>query len=115
MPLNDATLNVGAVAMQAKMTHASLHTATPNTSGSNASSAARKAITWDTPAGGDMVATTDILFTGGAPLGTITHIGFWDASTGGNFAGYVPATGDTSFNSAGEATVTGLSIPGTAS
>lgn len=114
MALNDTILNIGASAMQAAMTHASLHTATPNSSGSNAATSARQPITWDTAANGDMVATADLAFTGGAASGPAVAIGFWSALTGGTFYGYLPLTGDQTFNAAGEYTVTGISIPGTA-
>lgn len=115
MALNDTILNIGAAAMQAAMTHMSIHTAQPNASGSNESSAARQAITWVTAANGDMVATVDLAFTGGASGGAATHAGFWSASSGGTWYGFYPLTGDQTFNAAGEYTVTGVSIPGTAS
>jgi hypothetical protein len=112
--LNDTILNIGAAAMQAAMTHMAIHTAQPNASGSNESAAARQAITWVTAANGDMVATVDLAFTGGAASGAATHVGFWSASSAGTFYGWLPLTGDQTFNAAGEYTVTGVSIPGTA-
>lgn len=115
MALNDTILNIGAAAMQTAMTHAAIHTAEPNGSGSNESTAAREAITWVTAANGDMVATVDLAFTGGASGGPATHIGFWSASSTGTFYGWLPLTGDQTFNVAGEYTLTGISIPGTAS
>lgn len=120
MPINDTLLNIGAAAMQAAATHMSLHTATPNTSGSNHSTAARQPITWVTAANGDMVATVDLAFTGGAASGPCVAAGFWSSAgtgspaTGGTWYGYVPLTGDQTFNAAGEYVVTGISIPGTA-
>lgn len=114
MALNDTILNIGAAAMQAAMTHAQIHTAQPNASGSNEASSARQAITWVTAANGDMVATVDLAFTGGASNGAATHIGFWSASSAGTFYGWQVLTGDQTFNAAGEYTVTGVSIPGTA-
>lgn len=114
MALNDTILNVGAAAMQAAMTHMSLHAAQPNSSGSNESTAGRQAITWVTAANGDMVATVDLAFTGGASNGPATHAGFWSASTAGTWYGFYPITGDQVFNAAGEMTILGISIPGTA-
>ena len=114
MALNDTILNIGAAAMQAAMTHLAIHTAQPNASGSNESSAGRQAITWVTAANGDMVATVDLPFTGGAAGGAATHAGFWSASSAGTFYGWYALTGDQTFNAAGEYTVTGISIPGTA-
>lgn len=115
MPLNDTILNIGATAMQNAMTHAAIHTAQPDGSGSNQSAAARKQITWETAANGDMVATADLAFTGGAANGAATHVGFWSQlAAGGTFYGWLPLTGDQTFNAAGEYTLTGISIPGTA-
>lgn len=116
MPLNDTILNVGAAAMQAVMTHASLFTAAPNAAGTtNNTTHGRQAVTWITAANGDMVATVDLAFTGGAASGGVAYIGFWSASSAGTFYGYVPVTGDTTSNSAGEYTVTDITITGTAS
>lgn len=114
MALNDTILNIGAAAMQAAMTHLQIHTAEPNASGSNEATSARQAITWVTAANGDMVATVDLAFTGGAASGPATHAGFWSAAAAGTFYGWYALTGDQTFNAAGEYTVTGISIPGTA-
>jgi hypothetical protein len=113
--LNDTILNIGNAAMQAAMTHAAIHTAEPNGAGSNQSSAARQAITWETAANGDMIATVDVPFTGGASGGPATHVGFWSASTSGTFYGWYALTGDQTFNAAGEYTLTAVTITGTAS
>lgn len=115
MALNDTILNIGNAAMQTAMTHAAIHTAQPDATGSNASAAARQAITWVTAANGDMIATVDLAFTGGAASGAATHVGFWSALTAGTFYGWLPLTGDQTFNAAGEYTVTAITITGTAS
>lgn len=114
MALNDTILNIGNAAMQTAITHAQIHTAQPNASGSNESSATRQAITWVTAANGDLVATVDLSFTGGASSGAATHLGFWSASSTGTFYGWQVLTGDQTFNAAGEYTVTGITITGTA-
>ena len=114
MALNDTILNIGNAQMQTSMTHLAIHTAQPNASGSNESSAGRQAITWVTAANGDLVATVDLNFTGGAASGAATHVGFWSASSAGTFYGWLPLTGDQTFNAAGEYTVTGITITGTA-
>ena len=115
MALNDTILNIGNAASQTAMTHAQIHTAQPNASGSNEASSSRQAITWVTAANGDMVITQDLVFTGGAGSGAATHIGFWSASSSGTFYGWLALTGDQTFNAAGEYTVTGVTITGTAS
>lgn len=46
---------------------------------------ARREITFDAPSNGVSVSSTDVLFpVASASWGTITHIGIYDASTGGN-------------------------------
>lgn len=115
MALNDAILNIGAAAMQTAAAYAAIHTAEPNGSGSNESTAAREAIVWDTPAGGDMVLDAALEFTGGASGGPATHIGFWSASSGGTFYGWYALSGDQTFNAAGEYSVPTGTIAGTSS
>lgn len=112
--LNDTLLNIGAQAMMNAAGYASLHTATPNSSGSNASAAARQAISWDAAANGDMILTTDKSFTGGTASGPCVAVGLWSAVTAGVFYGYLLLTGDQTFNAAGEYTLTGITISGTA-
>lgn len=115
MPLNDTLLNIGVDAMEAAATHAAIHTAEPDAAGSNESTADREAITWQATVNGDMIATVDIPFTGGAASGPATHVGFWSAAVAGVFYGWVPITsGDVAFNAAGEFTLLDIIIPGTA-
>jgi hypothetical protein len=111
MPFNDTLLNVGANAMAAAATHLALHTANPEPSGSNPSSAARVAAGWSAAANGDL-SVSNKAFTGGAASGPCTHVGFWSAASGGTFYGSQALTGDTSFNSAGEYTITSLTVNG---
>lgn len=115
MALNDTILNIGAAAMQTAMVGLAIHTAQPDSGGSSPAASARQTITWVAAANGDMIATVDLAFTGGASNGAATHVGFWsNATSGGTFYGWLALTGDQTFNSAGEYTVTGISIPGTA-
>lgn len=113
MAFNDTLLNIGASAMIAAATHASIHTAAPDATGSNQSAAGRQVIDWvSPPTGGDMVLETALNFTGGAASGPATHLGFWSASTGGTYYGAYPLTGDQTFNAAGEYTVTAGTVNG---
>lgn len=114
MPLLDSTLNVGADAMAAVMPYVSIHTALPNSSGSNESTAPRLAAGWTSASAGDLVITNKS-FTGGAPSGPAQYLGFWSALTGGTFRGSAPLTGDQSFNAAGEYTVSSLTVNGASS
>ena len=115
MALNDAALNVAAGAIRTAITHLSLHSSAPNSSGSNETSAARVAAGWGAVSGsGDFVATGKA-FTGVAANGAVTHVGFWSASSGGTFYGYFALTGDATANSAGEYTVSTVAVDGSAS
>lgn len=112
---NDTALNVGMDAIAAAFPYLSIHTATPNSSGSNESTAARQAASWASASGGDLALSGTVSFTGGAASGPGVAIGFWSASSSGTFGGYVAATGDQTFNAAGQMNVTGITIPGSAS
>jgi hypothetical protein len=113
MALNDALLNIGANAMAAAATHLAIHTAQPDATGSNQSTAARVAASWPAAATGDLTITNKA-FTGGAASGPATHVGFWSAATGGTFYGWAALTGDQTFNAAGEYTITSLTVNGSA-
>ena len=112
---NDTVLNAMAAAANTLATHASIHTAEPNASGSNESAAARQPVDWATPTGGDSVLDSELAFTGGTPNGAATHIGFWDDDTAGNFLGYWALSGDQTFNAAGEYTVPSGTVAGSSS
>jgi hypothetical protein len=116
MALTDAALDIMATALKTNATHASLHSANPGTTGTNATAAARQPIAWDGPTnGGDLSLTGTEAFTGGAASGAVTHVGLWTALTGGTFLGGFALTGDQAFNAAGEYTLTEVNITGTAS
>ena len=111
MALNDTILNVGADAMRAAMTHIAIHTANPEPTGTNPATSARVVASWPAASGGDLTISNKA-FTGGAANGPATYVGFWSAITGGVFYGSVALTGDTTFNSAGEYTITSLTVNG---
>ena len=98
MPLMDAALNTGANAIATAYPYLSLHSATPNTSGSNETSAGRLAAGWGAASGGDISIGAAKNFTGGAANGAVNSVGMWTAATGGTFGGYFAITGDASFN-----------------
>jgi len=114
MAVNAALLNIGANAMATSAPYLSLHSATPNSSGSNETSAARVAASWPSASAG-VLTVSNKSFTGGAASGAVTHVGFWSASSAGTFYGYVPLTGDATFNASGEYTVTSVTLTGSAS
>jgi hypothetical protein len=115
MPLTDAVLNTLGSTLDGLITHASLHTADPGTTGANESSAARQAVSFTVDADGDLTLDSTLAFTGGAASGACTHVGLWSASSGGTFRGGFALTGDQTFNAAGEYNVTALTINGTSS
>jgi hypothetical protein len=105
MPLTDGTLNSLGTHLAGLITHVSLHTAAPGSTGANESTAARLPVTWTVDADGDLT-TTQKNFTGGAANGPVHSTGYWSAITGGTFRGSDPVTGDTTFNAAGEYSAT---------
>ena len=100
MALNDAILNIGANAMRQAMTHLSLHSALPDSSGLN-ETAPRRPSAWAPPTNGDLVSAS-IVFSGGPALGPVKAVGFWNNSGGGAFYGYYPLDGDQMFNASGD-------------
>jgi len=114
MALLDNILSIGAGAMRTAITHISLSTADPGTStGINQSSAARLPANWSAvTAGGDFSIASALNFTGGALGGNVTHACFWNALTAGTYYGSQALTGDTTFNGAGEYTITALTVNG---
>lgn len=114
MALTDATLNSLGNSLATLATHLSLHSADPGTTGANETTAARQAVTWTVDADGDLTSGSKS-FTGGAANGAVTHVGLWSAATGGTFRGAFALTGDATFNSAGDYTVTQVTINGTSS
>lgn len=106
--LNDAASVIAANAVDAAITHFSLHTTGAVTSSANESAAARVAVNGTVDADGDITFTGPYNFTGGAASGPVVRVGYWSASTSGTYYGGVLLTGDQSFNSAGEYTVTSV-------
>jgi hypothetical protein len=66
-----------AQAFTTNVTHMSLHTADPGTTGANDSAVAHKALTWTGPTNG--VATVSATYT--ALTGNYTHVGLWAGAT----------------------------------
>jgi hypothetical protein len=108
MALNTAALNslIGSFATLAP--YVALHSADPGTTGLNPTTAARLAASWSAASNGAVTAAANLAFTGGASNGAVTHVGYWSAATGGTFYGSQALTGDATFNSAGQYTLTSL-------
>ena len=69
--------------------YVSIHTASPGETGANENSAYtgdRKSVAFDAPSAGTGVTqNTGAVTFASMPAITVTHIGLWDAATGGNF------------------------------
>lgn len=95
-----------------KLTHASLHTAY-SASGANEVTGggyARKALTWGSAASGGKALSGSYVFD--VPVGTVAWVGFWDASTSGNFQAMAPAGAGQPLAFTAAATGDALTVPG---
>lgn len=101
--LNAAALQIGGAAMATAIAYVQVHSAVPNTSGSNECTSARLA-SGITSSGGVLTMPSKS-FTGIASNGAVGYLGFWSALTGGIFYGYEAITGDATANAAGQYTV----------
>lgn len=113
MALTPTELQALATKVSTDFPYLALHSADPGTTGANPTTAARVAASW--VVSGGVLTASNIPFTGGAANGACGFVGLWSASTGGTFGGGYALTGDTTFNSAGQYTVTSLAITGSAS
>jgi hypothetical protein len=114
MAFVDAGLVVAANALDAAITHMSIHTTGAVTSSANESAAARVAVNGSVDADGD-ITWSNVAFTGGAANGPAIRVGYWSASSGGTYYGGSLLTGDQTFNAAGEYTVTTVTETSTSS
>lgn len=93
------------------VTHVSAHTADPSTTGTNevsGGSYARQSITFAAAAAGSMASSNTPAIP--IPTGvTVTHLGYWSASSGGTFLGSSDITDDT-FVTDGTLTVTSATL-----
>lgn len=107
MGLNNAGLNLQVAGLTSAATHVSLHTASPGSDGSNevtGGSYARQATSWAAAAAGTVATDANIVFN--VPTSTtITHLGYWSASSGGTFYGWRALNASQAFSSAGTYTI----------
>jgi len=107
MALNSNGKNALVGGLTGVAAYASLHTAEPNSSGSNevtGGSYARKSISWAAASNGTAASNANIVFDVPATT-TITHIGYWSASTSGTFYGSRQLDTSQTFSSAGTYTI----------
>lgn len=108
MALNDAAMTAAGAGLAGAITHLAIHTAAPDATGSNLSTAAKVPVTWTNTTG--TLTSGSKAFTGGAASGPATHIGYWGGAGQATFYGYHAITGDQSFNAAGEFTVSQVTL-----
>lgn len=87
----------------------SLHSAQPDSTGSNITTAAKMTPTW-THTNGVLQLSVSEAFTGGAANGAVTHVGLWDTGSAHFLGWYSITSGDTTFNSSGAYTLDNITI-----
>lgn len=112
MALTTAELTALAAKIGTDFPYLAIHTADPGSSGASPAASARVAHSGSAAAGA--LTISNVSFTGGAAGGAATYVGLWSASSAGTFGGGYQLTGDTTFNAAGQYTVTSLVITGSA-
>lgn len=95
MPLTTAELQADVDAAAARATWISTHTGDPSTTGANESTGgspayARKQTTWGAANASGVATGSQVTID--LPASTITHVGFWSASTAGTFRGSINVT-----------------------
>ena len=107
MALTSGALNLMLDAFAAAATHVSLHTAEPSGAGSNevsGGSYTRELSGWAAADSGSVVNSGDIVFDVPSST-TISHIGYWSASTAGTFYGWRVLDTSQTFATAGTYTI----------
>ncbi|HEY7823419.1 MAG TPA: hypothetical protein VIG24_11315 [Acidimicrobiia bacterium] len=105
--LVDAGKNLLLEGLADGVTFVSLHTADPSTGGTSEVSGGaytREAITWDTAASASVSTSASIVFDVPGST-TITHLGYWSASTAGTFYGSRALDTNQTFATAGTYTI----------
>ena len=113
MPLNNTAKNLMLDQLATVAVYASLHTADPGSTGTSevtggSPAYARKSITWNSAATGNLDNNANPVFDVPAST-TVTHVGFWSASTAGTFYGSADITDET-FAAQGTYTLTDADI-----
>lgn len=96
MPFSASAKNYMLDQLGTQVAYLSLHTATPGSTGANEVSGgspayARKAAAWNAASAGSKPLSNTPTFDVPAST-TVTHLGFWSASTAGTYYGYVDVT-----------------------
>jgi hypothetical protein len=112
--LSNAGKNVMLDALGAVAVYASLHTADPGTSGTSevtggSPAYARKAITWNAAASGDLDNNANPTFDVPAST-TVSYFGLWSASSGGTFYGGGALSASETFSAQGTYTLSDADV-----
>ena len=108
MSLTAAGLQASAAGLASAAVKVSLHSALPNWTGSNETTAARQTPAW-TNTNGVLTLSATEAFTGGAANGAVQYVGLWN-STPAFLGSFQITTGDTTFNSSGAYTLDNITI-----
>lgn len=114
MALSNAAKNLMLDELATVAVWSSMHTASPGTTGANEVSGgspayARKAITWNAAATGNLDNNANPVFD--VPAGTtVTHFGLWSAVTGGTFYGGDALSASESFTAQGTYTLSDVDV-----
>lgn len=114
MPLSTTGRNLAVDGVTAGVTHISLHTADPSTTGANEVSGgspayARKAVSWAAASGGSAGITGSVVFDIPAST-TVAYFGLWSASTAGTFRGGGALSASETFGGQGTYTLTAATV-----
>jgi hypothetical protein len=105
--LVDAGKNLMLNGFSSGATFVSLHTSSPSTNGANEVSASpytREAVSWASAASGSLQNSAQVVFDVPGST-TITHLGYWSASTSGTFYGSRQLDTNQTFATAGTYTI----------
>lgn len=114
MALSNAGKHVMLDALAGVAVYASLHTASPGTTGANEVSGgspayARKSITWNAASGGALDNNANPVFDVPGST-TVSHFGLWSAASGGTFYGGDALSASESFTGQGTYTLSDADV-----
>ena|SRR5262245_24403040 len=114
MAFTNAELNAALDALGPRWAYASLHTASPSTTGANEVSGgspayARIPIVWD-PASGQVLGLNAPLVFNVPASTTVAYVGIWSALTGGTFRGSDQLSSSETFTAHGTYTLDSLNV-----
>lgn len=87
----------------------SLHSALPDSTGSNLTTAPKMTPSW-THTNGVLQLASALAFTGGAANGAVQYVGLWDTGSAHFLGAYQITSGDLTFNAAGDYTLDNITI-----